>query len=88
MDAGSYCTKNDIVNEELAEVGTVRGAKFFNYLLDFRIVNNVGVNEDGKLDAGIVEGWADLQDVGDVFYNVARTCSAAVTLTVGRPVAA
>ena len=71
MDAGNDWRKNATVNEELAEVGTVRGAEFFNYVLDFWIVNNVGVGEDGKLDACIVEGWDDLQDVGDVFNNVA-----------------
>ena len=71
MDAGNDWRKNAAVNEELAEVGTVRGAEFFNYVLDIWVVNNVGVGEDGKLDAGIVEGWTDLQDVGDVFHDVA-----------------
>ena len=52
-------------------MGTSRGAEFTDNMLHFRIVNNEGTGEVYKLEAGTVEGWAELQDVGDVFEMVA-----------------
>ena len=71
LDAGNYWGKNAAIQEELAEVGTSRGAEFTDNLLHLRIVNNEGTGEIYKLEAGSVEGWAELQDVGDVFEMVA-----------------
>ena len=52
-------------------MGTTRGAEFFDNMLYFRIVNHEGTGEVYKLEAGAVKGWAELQDVGDVFKTVA-----------------